>query len=66
VRTRLFAIAIVLAGASLFIFALVGAIVFLTDRHCGSKFNYFGCDIPTAGVADKGDQTSTRREHGRP
>jgi hypothetical protein len=57
-RTRLFAIAIVLAGASLFTFALLGTMVFLTDRHCGSEFNYYGCDIPTAGVVDKGDQVA--------
>ena len=55
-RTRLLAIAIVLAGASLFVLALVGTTVFLSDRHCGSEFNYDGCDIPSAGVVNKGDQ----------
>ena len=55
-RTRFFSIAIVLAGALLFIFAAVGTMVFLTDRHCGSEFNYYGCDLPMAGVVNKGDQ----------
>ena len=55
-RTRIFAIACFLAGASLFIFALLGAIVFQTDRHCGSEFNYYGCDTPTAGVRHEGGQ----------
>ncbi len=55
-QTRIFAIAVCLAGASLFIVALLGAIVFLTDRHCGSEFNYYGCDTPTAGVRHEGGQ----------
>ena len=29
--------------------------VFLSDRHCGSEFNYYGCDTPMAGVRNEGD-----------
>jgi hypothetical protein len=53
---RILVIAIVLAGASLFICAIVGTMLFLSDSHCGFGFNYYGCDIPTAGVVNKGDQ----------
>jgi hypothetical protein len=42
VRLR-FAIAF-LAGASLFMFALLTTMVFLSDRHCGSEFSYYGCE----------------------
>jgi hypothetical protein len=54
-RPRLFAIAFVLAGAVLFVFALLGTVVFLSDRHCGSEFNYYGCDTPISGVRNEGD-----------
>jgi hypothetical protein len=30
--------------------------VFLSDRQCGSEFNYYGCNIPSAGVVNKGGQ----------
>lgn len=48
--SRIFAVAALLAGASLFVFALLGTIVFLTDCHCGSEYNYYGCDAPTANI----------------
>jgi hypothetical protein len=48
VRTCIFALACLLAGAILFVGACLGAIVFLFDRHCGPAFGYYGCDIPTA------------------
>jgi hypothetical protein len=42
-RSRLFAIALFLTGAFLFMFGALGAIAFLTNRFCGSEFGYYGC-----------------------
>jgi hypothetical protein len=35
-----------LLGAVIFSLACAGTFVFLVDRHCGSEFNYYGCDTP--------------------
>jgi hypothetical protein len=45
-RSALYALAFLLGGAFLFIFAGFCAISFLVDSHCGSSFGYDGCEIP--------------------
>jgi hypothetical protein len=51
VRARILAAAFVLAGALFYIVALLGTMVFLSDRQCGSEFNYYGCDISTRALS---------------
>jgi hypothetical protein len=53
---RIFAFAGFMAGVSLFALALLGTIVFLAGRHCGSEFNYYGCDAPTANIRNENSQ----------
>ena len=65
VRTCMFALAFLLAGAILFVGAGLGAIVFLFDRHCGPAFGYYGCDIPTADSQGEVDPVARLRAYGR-
>jgi hypothetical protein len=32
--------------------------VFLTDRHCGSEYNYYGCAAPTANIRNETPQVA--------
>jgi hypothetical protein len=34
------------AGILLFSLTCAGTLAWLVDRHCGSEFNYYGCDAP--------------------
>ena len=65
VRTCIFALAFLLAGAILFGSAGLGAIVFLFARHGGSAFGYYGCDIPTANIQREVDPVARLRADGR-
>ena len=61
VRSCIFALAFLLAGAILFVGAGLGAIVFLFDRHCGPAFGHYGCDIPTADTQREVDPVARLR-----
>jgi hypothetical protein len=37
------AVLLMLAGAFLFLFALLCTIAFLAESHCGERFGYYGC-----------------------
>ena len=65
VRTCIFALACLLAGATLFVGACLGAIVFLFERHCGPAFGYYGCDIPTANIQREVDSVARLRADSR-
>jgi hypothetical protein len=39
------AVHLVLAGAFLFLFALLCTIALLAESHCGESFGYYGCDL---------------------
>ena len=52
-RSGLYALALLLAGALLFAFAGLCAIVFLADRRCGPAFGYYDCETPTANISKK-------------
>jgi hypothetical protein len=54
-RTSLYAVAMVLAG---FLIAGVGTIAVIADRHCGSEFNYYGCDVPTTNIRKDDSQVT--------
>ena len=55
----LFALAFVLAGALLLGIVSVGTIVFLTGRHCGPAFSYYGCETPpTAKIRSERNQVA--------
>lgn len=45
-RSGLYALAFCLAGTVLFLLGGLGTVAFLTDRHCGPAFGYYGCEIP--------------------
>ena len=40
------ALVIFVAGALVFLFALLCTVGFLVESQCGARFNYYGCDIP--------------------
>jgi hypothetical protein len=61
VRTCIFALSFLLAGAILFVGAGLGAIVFLFDRRCGPAFGYYGCEIPTANTQREVDPVARLR-----
>jgi hypothetical protein len=39
------AVLLMLAGASLFLLALLCTIALLAESHCGERFGYYGCDL---------------------
>jgi hypothetical protein len=39
------AVLLMLAGAFLFLFALLCTIALLAESHCGERFGYYGCDL---------------------
>jgi hypothetical protein len=39
------AVLLMLAGAFLFLFALLCTIPLLAESHCGDRFGYYGCDL---------------------
>ena len=49
-RSGLYALAYLLAGALIFIFFGLCSIDVLLDEHCGPAFGYFGCAIPVEGL----------------
>jgi hypothetical protein len=49
-RSGLFAVAYILAGALLFVFALLCSIGFVVQGRCGATFGYYGCSTPTANI----------------
>ena len=50
-RSGLYALALLFAGALQFGFAGLCAIVFLADRRCGSAFGHYDCETPTGNVS---------------
>jgi hypothetical protein len=65
VRTCISALAFLLAGAVLFAGVGLGAIVFLSDRHCGPAFDYYGCAIPMANIQREVDPVAGLRADDR-
>ena len=61
VRSCIFALAFLLAGAILFAGAGLVAIILLFDQHCGPAFGYYGCDIPTADTQREVDPVARLR-----
>jgi hypothetical protein len=56
VRSHLFTIVLVSAGAVLFFLTALGTIAFLARQDCGRDFGYYGCDIPpTASIPNESD-----------
>ena len=65
VRTCISALAFLSAGAIVFAAVGLGAIAFLSDRHCGPAFGYYGCDIPTANIQGEADPVARLRADDR-
>jgi hypothetical protein len=56
VRSVLYALALLVAGAALFVIGGLSTVAFLADRHCGAAVGYYGCETPVANVRNEGDQ----------
>jgi hypothetical protein len=65
-RSGLCALAFLLAGAILIIFAGLCAVVFLADRDCGPTFGYYGCPTPTASISKEDSRTQEEIARVRP
>ena len=52
-RTGVYVLVCMLAGAALIVFACLGAMLILADNNnCGAAFGYYGCETP--GAAENG------------
>lgn len=49
-RSGLYALAFLLAGALIILIGALAVIVFLASQNCGSDFNYYACEAPTANI----------------
>jgi hypothetical protein len=49
-HSGLYALTYVLAGALLFIFALLCSIGLVVEERCGATFGYYGCSTSTADI----------------